>query len=290
MITWPTYGIHSMKLSIAIVSYHSDVAALRQALDSLVESIRAARDQFPALQADFYLIDNDPAASTSGALASELMQLKQRGFHGVDVIRSGKNLGYGAGHNQCLQSQHLKLDSQYHLILNPDVILERDFIEQGLLFMEADTDVVAVAPYVENEKGEPTYLCKRYPTVLDLWLRGFMPSFIQHWFGRRLAHYQMQDVYELKRVNRQIPIISGCCMLVRSPVFCDLQGFDPRFFLYFEDFDLSLRMAQKGRVAYNPAMRIQHLGGFSAKKGLWHIQQFARSGKQFFDKHGWRWS
>lgn len=278
-----------MKLSIAIVSYHSDIPALTQALHSLVDAVTLARGKYPALQVVFYLIDNDPAASTSYALTSELRQLEQRGIQGVEVICSAKNLGYGAGHNQCLHSPHLKLDSDCHLILNPDVILASDFIEQGLLFLERDRDVVAVAPYVENEKGEPTYLCKRYPTVLDLWLRGFMPSFIQRWFGQRLAYYQMQDVYALKQVNRDIPIISGCCMLIRTSVFRELKGFDERFFLYFEDFDLSLRMAEKGKVAYNPAMRIQHLGGFSAKKGPWHIQQFIRSARQFFAKHGWRW-
>lgn len=289
MITCRTYRIHSMKLSVAIVSYHSDIPALRQALHSMVESIRVACLQYPALQTTFYLIDNDPDASTSRALSGELNQLMQQGIQSVQVIHSGKNLGYGAGHNQCLINRSLKFDSDYHLILNPDVVLARDFIEQALQFMAKETEVVAVAPYVENERGEPSYLCKRYPAVLDLWLRGFMPALIQRVFCRRLAWYQMQDVYERKLVNKDIPIISGCCMLIRSRVFRELNGFDEQFFLYFEDFDLSLRMALKGKVAYNPSMRIQHLGGFSAKKGLWHIQQFIRSGRQFFDKHGWRW-
>ena len=275
-----------MKLSVAIVSYHSDIIALRQALDSLVASVQRASACHPGLQTRFYFIDNDPAASASQTLSRELGQLTQRGIAAVEIIHSGKNLGYGGGHNQYLKTADA---SDYHLILNPDVVLAPDFIEQGLSFLAAETDVVAVAPYVENEQGEPTYLCKRYPTVLDLWLRGFMPSFIQAGFGPRLAHYQMQDVYEQNRVNKAIPIISGCCMLLRSQVFRELQGFDERFFLYFEDFDLSLRMAGKGKVAYNPTMRIRHMGGFSSRKGLWHIQQFARSGRQFFAKHGWRW-
>lgn len=286
MITCATRWINNMKLSISIVSYHSDIAVLRQTFNSLITSVQLACVQNPSLEVCFYFMDNDPAASASRALAHDLARLPQRGIHAVEIIHSGKNLGYGGGHNQYLKTADT---SDYHLILNPDVVLAPDFITQGLGFLARESDVVAVAPYVENEKGEPTYLCKRYPTVLDLWLRGFMPSFIQSCFGRRLGHYQMQDVYEQSRVNKDIPIISGCCMLLRSPVFRELGGFDERFFLYFEDFDLSLRLADKGHVAYNPAMRIKHLGGFSARKGLWHIQQFARSGRQFFDKHGWRW-
>jgi len=274
-----------MKLSIAIVTYHSDLPTLRRAIASIVEAVEGAHHQWPSLAVDFYLIDNDPAAATSQALSLELSLLKKQGLQNIERIHRGRNLGYGAGHNACLK----KLDSDYHLILNPDVILADDFLWQGLSFLEKEKDVLVVAPYVENEKGEPAYLCKRYPTVLDLWLRGFMPSFIGRHFQARLDHYQMKDVYDAKQVNKHIPIISGCCMLIRTNAFRELNGFDERFFLYFEDFDLSLRIAQKGRVAYNPALRIQHLGGFSAKKGLWHIQQFARSGRQFFAKHGWRW-
>jgi GT2 family glycosyltransferase len=277
--------MQAMKLSIAIVSYHLDLPVLRRALASVVDTLGNARRQWPDLQAHFFLIDNDPAGSGSRGLEAELGQLKQRGVQAVDIIHNGKNLGYGAGHNRCLE----KIDSDYHLVLNPDVILADDFLAQGLSFLEAEPGVVIVAPHVENEKGEPAYLCKRYPTVLDLWLRGFMPIFVQQLFQRRLDLYQMKDVYDSNMLHQQIPIVSGCCMLVRSNIFRQLDGFDERFFLYFEDFDLSLRAARYGKVAYHPGMHIRHLGGFSARKGLWHIQQFARSGKQFFDKHGWKW-
>lgn len=274
-----------MKLSIAVVSYHSDLPTLRHALESVADAVAEAHDQQPYLETRLTLIDNDPHCSGSRGVKTELALLKQRGFQQIDVIESGKNLGYGGGHNLCLP----QMESDYHLILNPDVVLAKDFFRQGLSFLEKEQGVVVVAPHVENEKGEPAYLCKRYPTVLDLWLRGFMPSFIQSLFRQRLDHYQMKDVYEARQVNQQIPIISGCCMLIRSGAFRELKGFDERFFLYFEDFDLSLRAKKFGKVAYYPAMRIQHLGGFSARKGWWHIQQFIRSARQFFAKHGWKW-
>lgn len=274
-----------MKLSIAIVSYHSDVPVLSRAMDSIACVLANTHTQWPGLQTTFFFIDNDPACSGSRDLAEELHKLAFKGVQKIEVIKNGQNLGYGGGHNRCLE----KLDSDYHLILNPDAIMADDFLEQGLSFLEKEQDVVVVAPHVENEKGNPAYLCKRYPAVIDLWLRGFVPVFVQHLFQKRLDHYQMKDIYDNRKVDKHIPIISGCCMLIRSNVFHKLKGFDERFFLYFEDFDLSLRAARYGKVAYNPAMRIQHFGGFSARKGLWHIWQFILSGKKFFDKHGWKW-
>lgn len=274
-----------MKLSICIVAYHSELATLRHTIDSAVTAVEHARQQWPELLASLYLVDNDPAASTSRAIAEELRQLRQRGIHRVECLVPGSNLGYGGGHNLCRD----QLDSDYHLVLNPDVILAPDALVQGLALLQREPGIVAVSPHGSDEHGAPLYLCKQYPTVFDLWLRGFVPSFLQQPFAKRLARYQMQDVYDGRQVVRGIPIISGCCMLLRTAAFRALRGFDERFFLYFEDFDLSLRLAAFGTLAYHPDMHVQHFGGFSARKGLWHIRQFAHSGKQFFDKHGWRW-
>jgi hypothetical protein len=116
-----------------------------------------------------------------------------------------------------------------------------------------------------------------------------MPGFVQALYEDRLAHYRMKDLYDAGMVSKDVPIISGCCMLVRTSAFRELSGFDERFFLYFEDFDLSIRAAGLGAVAYNPSMKIIHGGGFSSRKGWWHILQFTLSGRKFFKKHGWQW-
>jgi hypothetical protein len=65
-------------------------------------------------------------------------------------------------------------------------------------------------------------------------------------------------------------------------------GFDPRYFMYFEDYDLSLRIAAQGTVAYEPAMRIVHHGGEAARKGWRHVGWFVRSAWRFFSRHGWK--
>ncbi len=274
-----------MKLSISIVTYKTSIDVLEQTLASVESALDVAHQQWPKLCCDLFLIDNESGGPTLTAIASTLEKFSAAATCEVITLSKGKNLGYGGGHNLCLKH----LDSDYHLVLNPDVILSDDFIWQGLSFLEQEQDVVTVAPHVENENGQPLYLCKRYPRVFDLWMRGFMPTFLQKPFSKKLAHYEMQELYNSKQVEKNVPIISGCCMLIRTNTFREVDGFDERFFLYFEDFDLSLRLAQKGKVAYNPVMHIQHLGGFSARKGLWHIQQFARSGTRFFQKHGWKW-
>jgi hypothetical protein len=77
-------------------------------------------------------------------------------------------------------------------------------------------------------------------------------------------------------------------MFARTQALKDVGGFDAHFFLYFEDFDLSLRMQKAGRVVFLPTANIVHLGGNSAAKGWRHIKIFAQSAIHFFQKHGWK--
>ena len=99
----------------------------------------------------------------------------------------------------------------------------------------------------------------------------------------------MRDVIGEREPYFDPPIVSGCFMLLRTPVLKQLGGFDPRYFLYFEDFDLSIRAARMTRIAYVPSVRITHLGGQAARKGLKHVRMFITSAYKFYSRHGWRW-
>jgi hypothetical protein len=78
-------------------------------------------------------------------------------------------------------------------------------------------------------------------------------------------------------------------MLLRTAAVQAVGGFDDAFFLYFEDFDLSLRLGRQGRLVFDPAMAIVHHGGYAASKGRHHLKYFIQSGLRFFNRHGWRW-
>ncbi len=124
--------------------------------------------------------------------------------------------------------------------------------------------------------------------MLALALRAFGPAPLRAVFARQLAVYEMHDV-ELAETPVEVPLASGCCMLLHAAAWRQAGGFDRRYFLYFEDFDLSLRLARLGRVYCLPQMTIRHFGGGSAAKGWRHRCWFLRSAMRFFNSHGWRW-
>jgi GT2 family glycosyltransferase len=269
-------------LMISIVTYAPDLALLATALDHLGRALRHAQRSGWLTQARFILVDNGPGTAWGPLLQQTLdaAALPAR----IELLSGHGNIGYGAGHNLALNNH----DSDYHLILNPDVLLEEDALSEGLAFLAAHPDAGWVTPAAWDEAGRRQYLCKRYPTVLDLALRGFAPAWLRRQFQTRLDRYELRDQTG-DIVFWDPPIASGCFMLCRRAALNRMEGFQPDYFLYFEDFDLSLRLATVSRIVYVPTVRIVHFGGHAARKGIHHIGLFLRAATLFFNRHGWRW-
>jgi GT2 family glycosyltransferase len=267
-------------LSVSVVVYRSDPLILLQTLQSLYTSLHFTLARRLITHAGVYIICNDDSADE---LAAVLTVLPPHADIELRIQSAPANIGYGAAHNIVIAAA----GTAFHLILNPDVILAPDTLHAGLSHLIDNPELSAASPLVTDDKGHRQYLCKRYPRVLDLVLRGFMPAAVRNRFQQRLAWYEMRDLSD-ELPSADIPIISGCFMLFRTSRLQELGGFNSRYFLYFEDFDLSLRAAATGRLAYVPAMRIVHLGGHSARKGWRHISLFVRSGIRFYSTWGWR--
>lgn len=261
-------------LSISMVVFEPDLATLRDTLRALSRAI-SGMGWSSGSSVTLCIVDN------SSDLRPDWVT---EHFPGPVDIRIGHgNIGFGRGHNLVLGSI-----SKFHLVLNPDAELARDALAQALAFMVRNPECGLLSPAAFWDDGMRQYLCKRYPAVLDLLVRGFAPARLKQFFRERLEHYEMRDLIG-DDVVWDPPIVSGCFMLFRGDVLRRLGGFDPRFFLYFEDFDISIRAAEISRIAYVPSVRIVHHGGHAARKGWAHVGMFVRSGIGFFNKHGWRW-
>jgi GT2 family glycosyltransferase len=272
------------RLSVSIVLYNTPQAHIDRALRSLQRAVGVARAAACVDRVAVYVVDNSTDPSRQRAAKSLVEGWPGDGFFQLSYRAQPQNLGFGAGHNSVISD----LDSDYHLVLNPDVELSEEALRVGLTSLRDDSGIALVSPRVSADNGRQEFLCKRYPSVLVLLLRAFAPRFIRRVFYRRLWRYEMRDVCSGSR-EAEIMLASGCFMLVRTRALLAAGGFDDAYFLYFEDFDLSLRLGGQGRLIFNPAMRIVHHGGYAARKGMQHVKYFLRSGVMFFNQHGWRW-
>jgi len=269
-----------MKTSIAIVVHQPDMRQLYQTLQALDRAVGAA-----AITASLMILDNTPvyerlAPQQHQSLLERLTHIPHKEWRYLP-----ENRGFGAAHNVALRASL----AECHLILNPDLELAEDALQQGVGYLQSHPEVVLVAPRVTDEQGRQQYLCKRYPTVLALFLRAFAPQWLRDRQQPALAAYEARDLQSGDVAESGIVIASGACMLCRTQALQAVDGFDERYFLYFEDFDLSLRLRGQGLLVFLPAMQAVHHGGHAARKGWRHIRWFMVSAGRVYQRFGWRW-
>jgi len=262
----------SFHLAVSVVVYELDKSLLEKCLRSLELSIVRCVQTKTLSSWSLAIVDNGGNRESLNAFESEKIR----------IIRNQHNVGYGAAHNQAITDSK----SEFHLILNPDVIMDPDYVSETIEFCTNNPDAVLVGPHGITPDGANAYLCKRYPSLLVLIVRGLRQKWARSFFRQKLAQYEYRDLLYSEPSN--VELISGCCMFARTQALQDVGGFDGHFFLYFEDFDLSLRMRKVGRVVFLPTANVVHYGGNSAAKGWRHIKLFTQAAIHFFQKHGWK--
>ncbi|TGM56541.1 glycosyltransferase [Leptospira adleri] len=280
-------------LTVSIVIYKPNLGVLKESLDSLLSSLlyqsKEESDRF-----DFFidLIDNSP---TYGENASKILEelksnqeLKRTKIH-FRYLHFPENLGYGAANNRSI----LESKTKFHLILNPDIKMIPETIELCVRYLKENPNCDVVVPAVLNWESfgkeidfdDLQFLVKSYPSVFVLFLRAFAPNFIRKFFQKRLDSYDLREK-DWQLTQKSVPLVSGCFIFAKTESLRKIGGFDESFFLYFEDFDLSMRLNRKD---YFPEIKIYHKGGNSSKKGFLHIRLFVTSAFRFFNKFGWKW-
>lgn len=222
------------------------------------------------------IVDNSP---------TPVLQTIVQGSTMIAYHYAGSNLGYGKGHNLGLK---LSPSSNFHLIVNPDIVVHPGAIEQMISYMEKQTDIGILTPLFLFDDGSIQYLNRRYPTVLDLLLRhipvGLLPRFIKD----RIHHHEMRDVGYAEACDVQC--MSGAFMLCRREALERIGGFDPRYFMYFEDFDLCCAIRQQGlRTVSYPVVSVIHRWCRSSSKEICMTLTHIQSMILFFNKWGWKW-
>jgi len=281
------YPVLPSSLTVSIVTYRPDRSLLDRCLRKLALAIGAAQEEGVIRTVALALIDN----SESRRVAEKVIELGRGRFgeSGVQMtyLHGHANIGYGTAHNLALHGT----GADYQLVLNPDMELDGDALTNAVRWLDAHPDVGVAAPAVRRPDGAPDFLCKRYPAIFDLLLRGFAPRFVQRMFRGRLDRYELRDYIDpmSDKPVLGVPIMSGACLLVKRKAIDTTGGFDPNFFLYFEDYDWSVRLNKITQTVYLPSFRAVHHGGHTARKGMRHWSMFAKSAVRFYRKHGWRW-
>ena len=169
------------------------------------------------------------------------------------------------------------------LLVNPDAVLQPGALATLTDFLAASPQYGAAGPLIERFDGSPEPGCRRSlpnPSVAFGRL-----SRLDRVFPGRFGAYNRLDTDP--RTATDIEAGSGCCVLIRRRAWDDIDGFDPRFFMYGEDLDLFLRLGTAGwRTRYVPQSRVLHHKGASTDTvRLRMLFEFHRAMWAYYRKH-----
>ncbi|MCI8483870.1 MAG: glycosyltransferase family 2 protein [Lachnospiraceae bacterium] len=249
-------------ISIVIVAYN-DEEDVRNAVDSILECTAVS------VSKKLYIVDNSSQKNH--------LKLLEEKYPEVAYRKPGENLGFGGGHNYVLP----ELDSQFHAIVNPDIILKEDSLSILMEFMEQRKIGMAV-PRLTDEKGNLQAVYRRELTVADMGIRMFLSSH----FKKRQARHTMQEMDYKKPFA--VPFAQGSFFVIRTELFRQMGGFDPRYFMYMEDADLCRQVNERSSLWYCPDTEVIHKWerGSRRDRKLFKIHMISMI--RYFRKWGWK--
>lgn len=227
---------------IIIVNYNS-ILWLQKTLDSLYKFFVP----YTKYQIIITVVDN--------ASSDNSIEILEKSYKDINLIKSEKNLGFSAGNNLALR----KSTADYIMLLNSDTELTEKSKNLDTLIdiLETDNEIGMITPKLVLSDRQIDKACHRgEPSLLDcaLYFAGFEKLFPKTKF---FTQYHLLDK-DLSTIH-QVDAVTGACMITKLEYLKKVDFFDERFFMYSEDMDLCRKIREMGlKIIYNPTVEIIH--------------------------------
>ena len=234
----------------AVVPSYNVAPLLERCLAALRRSGAELRAQ--GVRLAVVVVDN-----ASGDGSAELVRER---FPEVALLANPDNRGFGAACNQGAEQA-----GEHVLFLNPDAEVVPGALAALLAALRARPRVAIAGPRLVYPDGGPQPTRRRFPS-LDVLLLESTPLEWRRPAWGALGRYRLRGQPE---VAGRVDWLSGACLLLRTAAFREVGGFDPAFFMYFEEVDLARRLAARGwECWYEPAAVVVHHSSRSADQDI----------------------
>ncbi len=233
-----------MQLSVIIASYNTK-ELLQDCLSSLYNSIKHST----LIDYEVIIVDNH-SKDDSIAMVKGL-------FPRTKIIQNKFNVGFGKANNQGIKISKGK----YILLLNSDTLLNKNSINNSLMFIQKDVNIGVVGCQLLNKDGTIQRSAGYFPTISRVFLWMFfiddLPIINQY-----IKSYHISNL-EFFTKNQVVDWVTGAYFLARREVFTN-NYFDPNIFMYTEEVELCMRIKKKGwKIMYTPEAAAIHYQSMS---------------------------
>ncbi len=213
-------------------------------------------------------------------------RLRESWNESILIIENLKNLGFAKGCNVGAEV----CNSDHVLFLNPDTIINKEtFSNINTFLSDINNDSFGVlGAQLSDENNHVSCTCSRFPEV-------------KHFFSKCLGlnrlfkslHSLNHHMKEFDHLTyREVDQVMGAFFLVPNDIFKQLNGFDERFFVYFEEVDFCYRVKESGyKVIFNPEIKALHVGcGTTENVKGFRLFLSISSRIKYFKKHASYWA
>ncbi|MFZ5366155.1 MAG: glycosyltransferase family 2 protein [Patescibacteria group bacterium] len=226
------------KVSLLILSWNT-----KNLLRDCLASLRLSK-----FQPEIIVVDN---ASTDSSL-----EMVQKEFPEVKLIKNKINLGFAKGNNQAFR----QAQGEVIMLLNSDTLVQKGAIEKlATSLMNQSEEIAAVSPLLLNEDGsvqrDPCYLKFPSPLFAIFYYNKFFKN-----LALRLFPFVLFSALKFEK-PLQVDQLPAAAMMIRKKVWEKVGGFDENFPIYFNDVDLCFRLKKLGyKLMLIPDAKIIHFG------------------------------
>lgn len=255
-----------MLCSVIIISYRVPFF-LEQCLASVRRAIAVS-----GLPVEIIVVDNAPGDGS--------VEYLKPLFPEVQFIEPGENLGFGKANNLAWKAAR----GEHIVFLNPDTLIPESFFTASLAFLDKTPQAGALGYRMIDGSGRFLPESKRgFPTV---WASFCKMSGIGSIFPENRLFSGYYQGFLPENAPNPVPVLSGAALWVRREVLEKAGGFDPAFFLYAEDIDLSYQLTLTGSQNwYFPEITLLHFKGESSRKTPEHYRNFYDAMAVFVKKY-----
>jgi GT2 family glycosyltransferase len=169
--------------------------------------------------------------------------LRER-FPSIDLIQSGKNLGFAGGNNAGIRHV-LEQGADYIWLLNNDTIVDPSALNELVRVAQSDAEIGIV--------GSKIYY---YDSPNIIWFAG---GWLRNWSGTGGNIGQLKEDDEQYNAVTEVDFITGCSLLIKREVVAKIGLMDEHFFLIFEEVDWNQRVKEQGyKILYVPSSKVWH--------------------------------
>ncbi len=254
-----------IELSIIIVNYN-----VKAFLQNCLISILKAVENIPN---EIIVVDN---ASDDGSI-----ELIEKNFPEVILIKSDRNLGFSSANNLALRQSRGK----YICLINPDTIVQENTFLELISFAKNNEKIGLAGCKIINPDGSFQLACRRsFPTP---WVAFTKVIGLSKLFPKLKIFSKYNLTYLDENKTYEVDAISGSFMFLRRDVYEKIGGLDEDFFMYGEDLDWCYRVKESGyKVYYVHSTQIIHFKGESTRRSnLDEVKIFYDAMRLFVKKH-----